>query len=119
MAAGLATLRRLDDERYDALERWAERLAARLEAAANAAGRAVAVARVGPLLTLFFRPSAPVDGAEALTCDREAYARFFRSMLDQGVLLPPSQFEAWFPGFAHGETELEIVATAADRALRA
>jgi glutamate-1-semialdehyde 2,1-aminomutase len=119
MAAGLATLRRLDEERYDALERWAERLAVRLEAAANAAGRAVAVARVGPLLTLFFRPSAPVDGAEALTCDREAYARFFRSMLDQGVLLPPSQFEAWFPGFAHGETELEIVATAADRALRA
>jgi glutamate-1-semialdehyde 2,1-aminomutase len=53
----------------------------------------VAIARLGSLLTVFFRSTPPVDGAEALASDRAAYARFFGSMLDQGILLPPSQFE--------------------------
>jgi glutamate-1-semialdehyde 2,1-aminomutase len=119
MAAGLATLRQLSRERYAALEAWAAELAGRLEASIRAVGRDASIARVGPLLTLFFRPTAPVDGAEALESDRDAYARFFGAMLDAGVLLPPSQFEAWFPGFAHGERELDAVAAAADRALRA
>jgi glutamate-1-semialdehyde 2,1-aminomutase len=119
MAAGLATLRQLSPERYAALEAWAAELAGRLEASIRAVGRDASIARVGPLLTLFFRSTAPVDGAEALESDRDAYARFFGAMLDAGVLLPPSQFEAWFPGFAHGERELDAVAAAADRALRA
>ncbi|HEY3522702.1 MAG TPA: glutamate-1-semialdehyde 2,1-aminomutase [Candidatus Limnocylindrales bacterium] len=120
MAAGLATLRQLTEERYGALEAWAAVLAEGLADAAARAGRQdVTIARVGSLLTAFFRTSVPVDAAEALESDREAHGRFFGAMLDAGVLLPPSQFEAWFPGLAHGEAELEAVVAAAERAFRA
>jgi glutamate-1-semialdehyde 2,1-aminomutase len=113
MAAGIATLTELTPERYVALEQTAADLAAALAEAASDAARAVAIARVGPLLTVFFRPTAPTDAAEALASDRAAYARFFGSMLDQGVFLPPSQFEAWFPSMAHGPTEVAATIAAA------
>jgi glutamate-1-semialdehyde 2,1-aminomutase len=113
MAAGVATLAALSPERYDALERTAAALADGLADAAAAASAEIAVARVGPLLTVFFRPSVPVDAREALASDRAAYARFFGSMLDQGVLLPPSQFEAWFPSMAHGSAAIDATVAAA------
>ena len=119
MAAGIATLAALSDERYVALEEAAGALADGLTAAAGEAGREVAVTRVGSLLTVFFRSTAPVDGAEALTADRKAYARFFGAMLDHGILLPPSQFEAWFVSAAHGPAELEATIEAARAAFRA
>jgi glutamate-1-semialdehyde 2,1-aminomutase len=77
------------------------------------------IARVGALLTVFFRPRLPTTAAEALESDRSAYARFFGSMLDQGVLLPPSQFEAWFPSMAHGPAEIEATIGAARIAFQA
>ncbi len=113
MAAGIATLAELRPERYVALEAAAADLAEGLAAAAAAAGRRVAVARLGPLLTVFFRSTLPLDAADALASDREAYARFFGSMLDQGILLPPSQFEAWFLSMAHGPAEIEATLRAA------
>ena len=113
MAAGLATLSELTPDRYAELESRVARLAAGLHDAADEAGASVSVARVGPLLTVFFRPDAPVDGGEALGADRTAYARFFGAMLDGGVLLPPSQFEAWFPSMAHGDREIEATIAAA------
>jgi glutamate-1-semialdehyde 2,1-aminomutase len=113
MAAGIATLGELDEERYTALEASAAALAAGLTEAATSAGREVAVARVGSLLTVFFRSTPPVDAAEALASDRAAYARFFGAMLDQGVLLPPSQFEAWFVSMAHGPVETAATIDAA------
>jgi glutamate-1-semialdehyde 2,1-aminomutase len=119
MAAGIATLGELDAERYAALEESAAALAAGLTEAASSAGREVAVARGGSLLTVFFRPTHPVDAAEALTSDREAYARFFGTMLDRGVLLPPSQFEAWFVSMAHGPAEIEATIDAARTAFAA
>ncbi len=121
MAAGLATLAELTPGGYEALEERVRRLEAGLVEAAEEAGRSgeVAVSRCGPLLTLFFRPAAPRDGAEALTADRDAYARFFGAMLDLGVLLPPSQFEAWFPGFAHGQAEIDTILGAARQAFAA
>jgi glutamate-1-semialdehyde 2,1-aminomutase len=119
MAAGVATLRQLAPDRYLALEDRVDRLVVALEAAAVAAGRTVAIARSGPLLTLFFRDGVPVDAAEAFESDRDAYARFFGAMLDAGVLLPPSQFEAWFPGFAHGDAEIDRIVEAARRAFAA
>ena len=64
--------------------------------------REVSIGRVGALLTVFFRSEAPRDYAEAGESDRDAFARFFGAMLDAGVLLPPSQFEAWFISLAHG-----------------
>jgi glutamate-1-semialdehyde 2,1-aminomutase len=114
MAAGAATLDLLTPDVYDRLELTGAALQAGLHDAARAAGREVAISRVGSLLTVFFRPDAPRDGAEALSSDRDAYARFFGAMLDAGVLLPPSQFEAWFIGAAHGEPEVgETLAAAA------
>ena len=113
MAAGIATLGELSAERYEALDELAADLATGLSAAAADAGVPVSVSRVGPLLTVFFRPELPIDGGDALTADRASFARFFGAMLDAGVLLPPSQFEAWFPSMAHGSTQvLETLAAA-------
>ena len=119
MAAGLATLVELDPRRYAMLEESAATLEAGLIEAARRAGRDVAVVRVGSLLTLFFRSTPPIDAAEALASDRAAYAHFFGAMLDLGVLLPPSQFEAWFVSMAHGPAEIEATLDAARRALAA
>jgi len=118
MAAGIATLGALDRRRYTALEESAAALAAALTEAATSAGRDVTVARVGSLLTVFFRSMPPVEAAEALASDREAYARFFGAMLDQGILLPPSQFEAWFVSTAHGPAEIGATIEAARVAFR-
>ena len=119
MAAGIATLAALDADRYTALEEVARTLAAGLDAAAREAGRTVTVSRVGSLLTVFFRPTPPIDAAEALASDRAAFARFFGAMLDRGILLPPSQFEAWFVSMAHGPAELTATLDAAQAAFRA
>jgi len=117
MAAGIATLGELGDDRYLELEQTADALARGLRGAATSANRAVAVARVGSLLTLFFRPTPPLDAGEALASDRGAYARFFGTMLEAGILLPPSQFEAWFVSLAHGPTEIAATLEAARAAL--
>ena len=113
MAAGIATLHELAEDGYEALDGAAAVLAAGLADAARSAGREVAVVRVGSLLTVFFRSSPPVDAAEALASDRDAYARFFGAMLDQGILLPPSQFEAWFVSMVHGPADIEATIDAA------
>ncbi|HYK96418.1 MAG TPA: glutamate-1-semialdehyde 2,1-aminomutase [Candidatus Dormibacteraeota bacterium] len=119
MAAGIATLAELGPERYVTLEETAATLEAGLADAIRASGRPVSVARCGSLLTVFFRPTPPIDAAEALASDRAAYARFYAAMLDHDVLLPPSQFEAWFVSLAHGPAEIEATLAAAKAALAA
>jgi glutamate-1-semialdehyde 2,1-aminomutase len=119
MAAGVATLAQLDQAAYERLEATGAALETGIRSAIAATGRAASVTRVGSLLTLFFRAEAPRDGDEALTSDREAYARFFGAMLDAGVLLPPSQFEAWFLSLAHGPEEIAATLEAVGTALRA
>ncbi len=119
MAAGVATLDLLTPDFYRRLEATGADLEARLRAAAADAGRMIAISRVGSLLTLFFREGTPRNAAEALASDRDAYARFFGAMLDEGVLLPPSQFEAWFISAAHGEAEIDATVEAVRRALAA
>ncbi len=119
MAAGLATLRQLGPQRYAELEATGAALEAGLRDAAASAARKVAIARVGALLTVFFRPSAPSTAAEAMASDRAAFARFFGAMLDAGVLLPPSQFEAWFISLAHGLDIVDETIAAARRAFAA
>jgi glutamate-1-semialdehyde 2,1-aminomutase len=113
MAAGVATLDRLTFDVYERLEATGAALADGLRAAASDAGRGIAISRVGSLLTVFFLDAAPRNGAEALAADRDAYARFFGAMLDEGVLLPPSQFEAWFIGACHGPDEVARTLAAA------
>ena len=119
MAAGAATLRLLTPATYDALEAAGARLEAGLRAAAAAAGTPVGITRVGSLLTVFFRDGAPATAEEAFTADRAAYGRFFGAMLDAGVLLAPSQFEAWFVSLAHGDAEIEETLAAAATAFAA
>ena len=95
MAAGEATLRRLTPDLYARVDE----MAGRLESGLHVKG--TSVARAGSLLTVFFRETAPRNFAEARQSDTRAFARFFHAMLDAGVLLPPSQFEAWFVSAAH------------------
>jgi glutamate-1-semialdehyde 2,1-aminomutase len=116
MAAGCATLDLLTAHLYETLEQAAAALEAGLRELAAQAGREVAISRVGSLLTVFFRKGLPRDGAEALASDRAAYARFFGAMLDRGVLLPPSQFEAWFISATHAEDVIAATLTAAAKA---
>ena len=119
MAAGVATLDLLTPDVYAGLERTGAALEAGLRQAAADAGREVAIARVGSLLTVFFRSGVPRDWAEAGTSDRDAFARFFGAMLDDGVLLAPSQFEALFISAAHGEAEVAQTLDVARKAFAA
>jgi glutamate-1-semialdehyde 2,1-aminomutase len=100
MSAGLATLRLLTDGLYAQLESAGARLEDALVNAAREIGVDMRVARAGSLLTVFFN-------------DDERFARFFHAMLRLGVMLPPSQHEAWFISAAHGEPELAETAAAA------
>jgi glutamate-1-semialdehyde 2,1-aminomutase len=117
-AAGLATLRLLDDAAYVRLAALADRLADGLAGAAAAAGVPVTLARTTGLLTVFFSEEAPVDYAGARACDLDAFASFARAMLDRGVYLPPSQFETWFPSLAHTEAHVDRTVAAAEEAFR-
>ncbi|MBI2777805.1 MAG: glutamate-1-semialdehyde 2,1-aminomutase [Chloroflexi bacterium] len=117
MAAGIATLAALTPERYEALEATAAGLEAGLRSVAAAPGGRIALARVGSLLTVFFADEPPVNAGQALAADRSAFTRFFGQMLDRGVLLPPSPFEAWFVSMAHGRDEIAATITAVTEAL--
>jgi glutamate-1-semialdehyde 2,1-aminomutase len=114
MAAGIATLRLLDDAAFARLEMLGARLERGLIAATRAAGVPARVQRVGSLLTLFFTDREVWNEDDAKTSDRDRFAAFHRAMLRRGVLLPPSQFECLFLSLAHGgETIDEVVAAAA------
>lgn len=115
-AAGLAVLAELArDGVYDRLEEGG----AALEDAVRASGAPVTVNRVGSMLTPFFAEPPVTDYASATAADTDAYGAFARALLEQGVYPPPSQFEAWFVGLAHGEAELAAVAEALARAAEA
>jgi glutamate-1-semialdehyde 2,1-aminomutase len=107
MAAGEATLLQLTPDAYREMDARAKRLEAGLRR------HGVSVARVGSLLTLFFRHSPPVNFPEAKASDRDAFARFFHRMRDAGVLLPPSQFEAWFISAEHDDAAIDATLAAA------
>jgi glutamate-1-semialdehyde 2,1-aminomutase len=106
-AAGLAVLELLDDAAYTQLAGRAAELAAGLAQVIAEAGLPVSVPVVGPLLGLFFTATPPTDFVSSKASDAGAYARFFHEMLDRGVALPPSPFEALFPSLAHDKNELE------------
>jgi len=106
-AAGLAVLDLLDEAAYTQLSGRAAELAAGLTQVITEAGLPVSVPVVGPLLGLFFTAAPPTDFASSKAADAVAYARFFHEMLDRGVALAPSPFEALFPSLAHDKAELE------------
>jgi glutamate-1-semialdehyde 2,1-aminomutase len=113
MAAGLATLEALAEAGvWQRAERWAAAASQALTAAAHRAGAAITVQRVGTMLTPFFTDRPVRDYAGARSTDRAAYAGFFHAMLEHGVYLPPSPFEAAFTSAAHGDEEMEVFARA-------
>jgi len=117
MAAGLATLRALQQPGfYERLESLSSRLAEGVARAAASAGVSVRLNRVGSMRTAFFADAPVTDYASARRCDTVRYARFFQAMLERGVYLPPSQFEAAFVSAAHGESEIAYTIAAAEAA---
>jgi glutamate-1-semialdehyde 2,1-aminomutase len=120
MAAGIATLRQCQRPGfYQDLEAKASRLAAGLQQAADSAGVPIALNRVGSMLTPFLiaRKGTPVRNFdEATSSDIKRYATFFHAMLQEGVYLPPSQYEAWFVGAAHDDVAIDQTIAAASKA---
>jgi glutamate-1-semialdehyde 2,1-aminomutase len=111
VAAGMATLRLLDDRAYLRLASLTEELAAGLRQAAG--GYPVQIVSAPGLLTVFFSEAPVLDMAGARACDTDAYARWCRELLSRGVYPPPSQFEAWFPSLAHTHEQLDRTVSAA------
>jgi glutamate-1-semialdehyde 2,1-aminomutase len=108
MAAGLATVRLLREPGvYERLEALSARLAEGLTQAACRAGVPYVANRVGSMLTGFFAPDPVVDYVSAKRSDAQRYARFFHALLERGVYVAPSQFEAGFVSLAHTEADIE------------
>lgn len=118
MAAGVATLDVLaSGAPYRRAEELARHLENALTAASKRAGVEAAVARVGSMLTLFFRAAPPRNYAEARESDTAKFAAFHAAMIARGVMLPPSQFETWFVSAAHTEDDIDATAFAAHEAM--
>ena len=118
MAAGLKTLELISAPGFfDDLAAKTERLATSLVAAARDAGVALTENHVGGMFGIFFTDAPQVTNfAQATACDQDAFKRFFHAMLDRGVYLAPSAFEAGFVSAAHGDAELEATLAAAREA---
>lgn len=119
VAAGLATLRAADAATYTRLNAAAERIAAETSAALSAQGVAHVLQRAGTLFSFAFTETPPRNYAEVKAQQAFRYAPFFHAMLDGGVSLPPSVFEAWFVSAAHDEAAIERIVAALPAAARA
>jgi glutamate-1-semialdehyde 2,1-aminomutase len=108
MAAGIATLQCLQKSGYyEALESKSAALAAGLKKAADKAGIPVTTNRVGSMLGMFFTDQPVSNFAEAQTSDVDRFAKYYRAMLEEGIYLAPSQYEAGFVSSAHSEEDIE------------
>lgn len=118
-AAGLATLEGLDESAHAAIARASELLQKEVAGALEAAGVPHVLQRTGTLFSVFFRDGAVRTYEDAKAQDTEAFSRFFHAMLDHGVYLPPSAFEAWFVSTAHTDDVLDRIVEALPAAARA
>lgn len=118
MAAGIALLTKLREPGFhDALAQRVETLCSGLEARAEAAGVAMITQRAGGMFGVFFTGQSRVDNfAQATACDADAFRRFFSAMLDEGVYLAPSAYEAGFMSSAHTAEDIQATLDAAERA---
>jgi glutamate-1-semialdehyde 2,1-aminomutase len=120
MAAGIATLSQLKancEPLYQQLDENADKLVAGVTAAANEAGVAMTANRVGSMFTFFFTGKQVTDWESASTCDTAKFGRFHGALLDAGVWLPPSQFEAAFLSVGHTQADIDATIAAASEAL--
>lgn len=122
-AAGLATLRALDEDSHAAVARASKAIQAGLDEALTAAGVPHTINTAGTLFSVFFRDGDVTNHEQAKQQDVEAFGRFFHSMLDSGIYLPPSAYEAWFVSAQHDDAIvnriLEALPTAAKAAAQA
>ncbi len=119
MVAGAETLRELrDKEPYNELDLRMKRLAEGVEKILTARGIPHRVNRMGSMMTVFFTEREVWDFESAKSSDTELFARFFRKLLEKGVLIPPSQFEAWFVGTAHDEEHIDLALERVEDAVR-
>ena len=115
VAAGLATLKLVQaDGFYERLASLATRLTAGLSASAKRHGVQFCAQSVGGMFGLYFSAELPTSYAEVMSCDKEAFNRFFHAMLEAGVYLAPSAFEAGFVSAAHTEADIDQTIAAAD-----
>jgi glutamate-1-semialdehyde 2,1-aminomutase len=122
MAAGIATISYLQEheaEVYARLEASSKAVVEGVAAEAVNAGVALTTNRVGAMWTWFFTPDPVTNYEEAAKSNTAAFGRFHRAMMEQGIWLPPSQFEAAFLGTAHGEEEISATIAAANAAFKA
>lgn len=120
MAAGVAQLRALrDGDAYEGIERVGAALVGGLRDAFDAAGVGAQIGRIGSMWGLFFNPKPVTDLATAKASDTKAFASFFHAMLERGVYLAPSQFEAAFLSAAHSDDDVERTVAAARASLAA
>ncbi len=121
MAGGLATLDLLKEPNaYETLEAQSAKLTEGLFDAAQSASVPIVINRVGSMLTVFFSDAPAINRfTEATAADTTAYAAFFHAMLENGVFLPPSQYEAWFVGLAHTDEAIEKTLAAAEKSFTA
>jgi glutamate-1-semialdehyde 2,1-aminomutase len=119
-AVGIATLRTLREqpEIYEQLEVRSARLADGLDQAASEAGIPHTLARVGSMMTLFFNPDVVTDWDVAARSDTQRFARYFWGLIDRGVYMPCSQYEALFVSAAHSDDDIERTIVAARDVLR-
>ncbi|MAE66333.1 MAG: glutamate-1-semialdehyde-2,1-aminomutase [Phycisphaeraceae bacterium] len=119
MAAGLATLEVLrDTDAYERLDAATAALVAGLGDAAASASVPVTCSRAGSMACCFFSPRRVDNYEQACECDTDAFSVFFAAMLQEGVILPPSQFETWFVSTAHDETCIDETIAAAKTAFK-
>jgi glutamate-1-semialdehyde 2,1-aminomutase len=119
MTAGIETLQELrKPAAWQQLELRSAQLEDGLRLAAEEAGVATRFNRVGTMFTTFFADQPVTNWSTAKTCDTQKFGLFFRAMLEQGVYLAPSQFEAGFMSLAHGEEEIRATVEAASKAFR-
>ena len=122
MAAGIATLKRLQEKKseiYPQLESLSAKLVEGVAAAAKASNVPVQFNRAGSMFTWFFTSEPVTDWDSASKSDTKAFGKFFRAMLDAGIYLPPSQFEAAFLSVAHSEDDIQKTIAAAKKAFSA
>jgi glutamate-1-semialdehyde 2,1-aminomutase len=117
VAAGMATLKKLDDRSYQMLDTLGRAMEDELSRAVRRTGAKARVQRVGSAFTLFFTAEEVVDLASAKQSNTQHYAKFFHGMLERGFMLPPAQFEAAFLSLTHTLEHVEAFTTAAREVL--
>jgi glutamate-1-semialdehyde 2,1-aminomutase len=118
MAGGIATLRQLSAASYERLERMGEMMEQGLRQNAAEAGVAHQINRVGSMVCLFFTDEDVISYDQAKTADTALFAKYYRNMLAEGILLPPSQFEGMFLSLAHGDEDIHKTLEANRKALK-